>query len=167
MHFARAIDQPIEPLDLRQPLSNALQLLESRFRCDGMSATLDVPAELPLVWGSASQLEQVFLNLLVNAWQAMTAGGNVTIQADAVEDRCVRLAFRDTGKGMSTQALEHAFELFFTTKLSEGTGLGLAICQQIIESHHGSIALESVPGEGTTVTIDLVQAGMPHPRMSA
>jgi signal transduction histidine kinase len=49
----------------------------------------------------------------------MTAGGDVTIQADAVEDRCVRIAFRDTGKGKSTQALEHAFKLFFTTKLSE------------------------------------------------
>ena len=167
LHFARAIDQPMEPLDLRQPLSNALQLLESRFRRDGMIATLDVPAALPLVWGSASQLEQVFLNLLVNACQAMTAGGNVIIQANVVEDRCVRIAFRDTGKGMSTQALEHAFEPFFTTKMSAGTGLGLAICQQIIESYHGSIALDSVPGEGTTVTIDLLQADTPHPRMTA
>jgi two-component system, NtrC family, sensor kinase len=68
---------------------------------------------------------------------------------------------------MSTQALEHAFELFFTTKMNEGTGLGLAICQQIIESHYGSIALDSVPGEGTTVTIDLLQADTPHPRMTA
>jgi two-component system NtrC family sensor kinase len=157
----------MEPLDLRQPLSNALQLLESRFRRDGMIATLDVPAELPLVWGSESQLEQVFVNLLVNAWQAMAAGGNITIQADVVEDRCVRIAFRDTGKGMSTPALAHAFEPFFTTKMSAGTGLGLAICQQIVESHHGSIALESVPGEGTTVTIDLLQVDTPHPRMTA
>ena len=167
LNFARAIDQPMEPLDLRQPLSNALQLIESRFRREGMIATLEVPAALPPVWGSASQLEQVFLNILVNAWQATTDGGKVTIQADVVDDRCVRIVFRDTGKGMAASALEHAFEPFFTTKMSAGTGLGLAICQQIIESYHGSIAMESTPGEGTTVTIDLLQAHTPHPRMTA
>lgn len=166
LHFARAIDQPIEPLDLHQPLTTVVQLMENRLRRDGVIVSLEIPEALPPVWGSASQLEQVFLNLLMNAWQAMSEGGTVTIQIEVVGDQSVRIKCRDTGKGMSTHALEQAFEPFFTTKLSAGTGLGLAICQQIIESYHGAISLDSTPGDGTTVTIDLLQADPSHLLMS-
>lgn len=153
--FARAKEQPAEPLALHVPLSHVLHLLEARFRHDAVSVIVDMPADLPLVWGAADQLEQVFLNVLVNAWHAMSAGGTVTIQACATYDHRVQIAFRDTGSGISPADLARAFEPFYSTKGERGTGLGLAICRQIIDSHQGTIALASTPGAGTTVTITL------------
>jgi signal transduction histidine kinase len=88
----------------------------------------------------------------------MPEGGNVTIRAEVGNDHDVRVAFRDTGIGMSAEALTRAFEPFFTTKTDRGTGLGLAMCRQIMDAHQGSIALDSVPGKGTTVTITLLQS---------
>jgi signal transduction histidine kinase len=111
----------------------------------------------------ADQLEQVFLNVLVNAWHAMPNGGTLTIQAYASPHQYVRLMFCDTGTGMSAETALHAFEPFYTTKGDKGTGLGLAICQQIINRHHGTIRLHSVPDKGTVVTIDLPQADPPGP----
>ena len=156
--FARAKDLPMAPLALHAPLSNAIRLLETRFRHEGITATVEVPVDLPWVWGTSNQLEQVFLNVLVNAWHAMPEGGNVTIRAEVGNDHDVRVAFRDTGIGMSAEALTRAFEPFFTTKTDRGTGLGLAMCRQIMDAHQGSIALDSVPGKGTTVTITLLQS---------
>ena len=119
--------------------------------------TVDVPAVLPLVWGAADQLAQVFLNVLVNAWHAMPDGGAVTIVAEHVETHQVRIAFHDNGAGMDSATLARVFEPFYTTKGDKGTGLGLAICKQIIDRYGGTIRLESAPGRGTTVTIDLRQ----------
>ena len=133
-------------------------MLETRFRREDIPATVEVPVDLPLVWGAAPQLEQVFLNVLVNAWHAMPDGGMVTMQAEVADDQYVRVAFRDTGVGISAEDLVRVFESFFTTKKDQGTGLGLAMCRQIVDSHRGSIALGSASGEGTTVTIELVQA---------
>jgi two-component system, sporulation sensor kinase E len=160
--FARAKDQPMAPLALHVPLSNTIRLLETRFRHERIIATVEVPVDLPLVWGASNQLEQVFLNLLVNAWHAMPEGGTVTIRAAVSDDAYVRVAFRDTGIGMTAEALTRAFEPFFTTKADRGTGLGLAMCRQIVDSHRGSMTLDSVPGEGTTVTIALLQADTLH-----
>jgi PAS domain S-box-containing protein len=157
--FARAKEQRAEPLWLHVPLSNALRLLETRFRREAITVLVEVPADLPPVWGAADQLEQVFLNVLVNAWHAMPHGGTVAIRACATDgQRGVRIVFQDTGSGMSSEALARAFEPFFSTKGDQGTGLGLAICKQIIDSHYGTIALDSTLGVGTTVTITLPRA---------
>jgi signal transduction histidine kinase len=123
-----------------------------------MTSTVEVPVDLPLVWGASNQLEQVFLNVLVNAWHAMPQAGTVTIRAEVCDDHYVRVSCRDTGMGMSAEVLTRTFEPFFTTKAGKGTGLGLAICRQIVDGHQGSIALDSLPGKGTTVTIVLLQA---------
>ena len=85
-------------------------------------------------------------------------GGAITIQAGVSDDQYVQLTFRDTGRGISAAALKRVFEPFFSTKEDKGTGLGLAMCRQIVESHQGFIALDSIPDEGTTVTIELLQA---------
>lgn len=119
---------------------------------------VEVPAGLPLVWGAGDQLEQVFLNLLVNAWHAMPGGGTVTIETREVGEKQVQIAFRDTGCGMAASDLARAFEPFYSTKGMQGTGLGLAMCQQIIEHHEGTIRLDSTLGEGTTVTLALRRA---------
>ena len=155
--FARPKEQAIEPVPLHTPLSRALRLLETRFRHEAITVIVDMPADLPLVQGAVDQIEQVFLNVLVNAWHAMPEGGSVTVRAYETDDRCVQITFRDTGVGMSATDLEQACELFYSTKGEKGTGLGLAICKQIVDSHRGTMRLDSVPGAGTTVTIELPQ----------
>ena len=110
------------------------------------------------MWGAADQIEQVFLNVLVNAWHAMPEGGTVIIEARETDDARVRIAFRDTGTGMSEAMVEKACEPFFSTKGEKGTGLGLAICKQIIDNHQGRMRLASTPGAGTTVIIDFIRA---------
>jgi two-component system sensor kinase FixL len=152
--FARAKEESMEPISLHEPLSHALRLLEARFRREAITVIVEAPADLPLVRGTVDQLEQVFLNIMVNAWHAMPDGGTITIQACETNDQRVQITFRDTGLGMSAAELERAFEPFYSTK-EHGTGLGLAISQQIIDSHRGSLRLDSTLGEGTVVIIEL------------
>lgn len=156
--FARPQEQPMAPLSVHEPLGRALRLLETRFQREAITAIVEMPVELPLIWGEANPIEQVFLNVLVNAWHAMPDGGTVMIRGDVIDEQHVRITFRDSGIGMSAINLEHAFEPFFSTKGQQGTGLGLAMCQQIMDAHQGAIYLDSTSGEGTTVTIELLQA---------
>lgn len=156
--FARAKEQPVEPLSLHTPLSYALRLLEVRFHREAITVRVNTPPDLPLILGAADQLEQVMLNVLVNAWHAMPAGGTLTITAHAMGDSWIQIAFRDTGCGMSPETLLRAREPFYSTKGEHGTGLGLAICQQILDNHRGILRLDSTLGEGTTVTIILPRA---------
>src|SRR5438067_196500 len=155
---ARAKDEPMAPVALHDPLTHALHLLETRFQREAITVMVDVASDLPLVWGAADQLAQVFINVLVNAWHAMPGGGSVTIVAQPTATRQVRIAFHDSGVGMDSATLVRAFEPFYTTKGDRGTGLGLAICKQIIDRHGGTIRLESTPGDGTTITIELLLA---------
>jgi PAS domain S-box-containing protein len=160
LSFARAREQAMESLALHEPLTQALRLLETRFKREAITTIVEVPADLPLVWGIAHQIEQVFLNLLVNAWHAISGGGTVTIRAGVDHGQHVWIAFSDTGVGMSEATMARAFEPFYSTKEDSGTGLGLTMCQQIVENHHGRIYLESAPGAGTTVTVVLLPADM-------
>ncbi len=156
--FARAKAQPMAALAVQEPLANVLCLLETRFKHQDITVMLEVSSELPLIRGRAEQLEQVFLNVLVNAWHAMPDGGTLTITAWVTADQKVCLSFGDTGMGMSADVLAYACEPFYSTKGERGTGLGLAICKQIIDSHQGTMSLESTPGVGTTVTVEFLQA---------
>jgi PAS domain S-box-containing protein len=158
--FARVKEQPRATLAVHEPLANTLSLLETRFTRQGITVRLEVPSDLPLIRGRAEQLEQVFLNVLVNAWHAMPGGGTLTITAGVTLDQKVRVSFYDTGMGMSAEVLARVFEPFYTTKGESGTGLGLAICQQILDSHQGTISLQSTPGVGTTVMVELPQADL-------
>jgi signal transduction histidine kinase len=158
LNFAHSEQRVMQPFSLYVPLEEALRLLETHFRRDVITVTRDIPDDLPPLWGVADQIEQVFLNVLVNAWHAMATGGTLTITARETTYQLIHMTFRDTGAGMETTDLERAFEPFYTTKGHNGTGLGLAICKQIIETHQGNMALESTPGVGTTVHLDLVCA---------
>jgi len=156
--FARAKEQPLATLAVHEPLANALSLLETRFNRQGITVILEVSSDLPCIRGRAEQLEQVFLNVLVNAWHAMPGGGTLTIAAGVTTDQKVRLSFGDTGTGIPAEVVARVFEPFYTTKGEHGTGLGLAICKQIIDSHQGTMQLESTPGVGTTVTVEFPPA---------
>jgi len=159
--FARAKEQPMATLVVQDPLANVLSLLETRFKRQDIAVRLEVSSDLPLICGRAEQLEQVFLNVLVNAWHAIPEGGTLTIAAAVTTGQMVRLSFGDTGVGMSAEVLARAFEPFYSTKGERGTGLGLAICKQIIDGHQGTMYLESTPGGGTTVIMELPQADIP------
>jgi signal transduction histidine kinase len=159
--FARVKEQPVATLALPEPLAHVLCLLEVCFQHQGITVIQDVSATLPCIRGRAEQLEQVFLNVLVNAWHAMPGGGTLTITAGVTAEQRVQLCFCDTGSGMAAEVLTRVFESFYTTKGARGTGLGLAICQQIIDSHQGTIRLESTPGVGTTVRLTFPQAPLP------
>jgi PAS domain S-box-containing protein len=156
--FARADDAPPGPVDLTAVLERAIKIAENdlRHRARLVRAYQDVPA----VNGNASRLEQVFLNLLINALQALPAGDPgrdvITIDLAATGDGEVRVEITDTGVGIPAAVRDRIFDPFFTTKpLGEGTGLGLSVCRGILEGLGGRIALDSTEGVGTTVTVTL------------
>jgi signal transduction histidine kinase len=133
-------------------------------RKDGIALRIHVQPELH-VHGDPIQLEQVLLNLLINARQAMLGrGGSLTVKASSGEDGQVRLQVIDTGPGIPEKLQTKIFEPFFTTKgtarkgEAKGTGLGLAICKEIIEHHKGRIEVQSEVGRGTTFNIYLPAA---------
>jgi signal transduction histidine kinase len=107
-----------------------------------------------VVNADGSQLKQVFLNVLLNAVQAMAGGGTLTVEDVVLENGRTLIRASDTGPGISEEELDKVFDPFFTTKKG-GTGLGLSICYAIVKAHGGDIELRSRLGEGTTVLVTL------------
>ncbi len=156
--LSRPLKAERETCDLMAVLQDTMTLVSGEAAKRGVRLELE-PAALPLVPGDREKLKQVFLNLVLNGVQATGSGGCVTITAvhvNAMEGKpaCVALSFADTGEGIDPAVLPRIFEPFFTTKAG-GTGLGLAITQRIIESHGGSIEVESAVGKGTTFRVRL------------
>ncbi|MEO8167020.1 MAG: ATP-binding protein, partial [bacterium] len=109
----------------------------------------------PMVMGSRDKLKQVFLNLILNARDAMPEGGKLTFSA-RTHDKLVRILIRDTGTGIVPEILPKIFDAFFTTKKEvSGVGLGLSVSYGIVQQHTGTISVSSTIGEGTTFTIEL------------
>jgi len=109
-----------------------------------------------------SQLNQVFVNIIVNACHAIDDFGKITITTKKLDDQ-VQITFQDTGKGIPKEILKKIFDPFFTTKpVGKGTGIGLAITRSIVDRHHGEIKVSSTEGEGTTfqITIPIEQSGI-------
>lgn len=132
----------------------------------GIRLELVMEPALPLVLGDETQISQVLVNVVVNAFHAMADGGccRITANTRTVDSaHWVELAVHDTGAGISDEALPRLFEPFYTTK-SSGTGLGLAIAYRIMQDHGGSISLSSTPGKGTTVALRF-PALAPHRRL--
>ncbi len=141
-------------IDLAEPLRHAIEVAGSAFAQSGSSVELAGAEQGPIaVRGDASALEQVFLNLLLNAAQALRAGGRASVSF-ARNDGLARVVVRDGGVGMDAELLGRAFDPFVTTR-PDGTGLGLSIARQIVLAHGGFIELESAPGVGTTVRVSL------------
>jgi PAS domain S-box-containing protein len=155
--FARREVVRPQVLDLNTVIGDVRELLR---RSIGEHITLIFRpgAELPPVTCDPGQIEQLLVNLALNARDAMPAGGNLVVDTGAHGDR-VRMRVSDSGRGMTADVLEHAFEPFFTTKASgEGTGLGLATVYGIVTQAGGEVSIASEPGLGTTVTV-LLPAG--------
>lgn len=157
MGLARPSRPSKELTDIETVMDRTLTLLETRIRVSGVTVERDFPPGLPSVHADPGQLEQVFVNLILNALQAMEGGGTLTLRGSVEPGgKRLRLEFKDTGVGIRPENLAAIFDPFFTTKKEgEGTGLGLTICHSIIESHRGRIEVSSQPGKGTDLRVYL------------
>jgi PAS domain S-box-containing protein len=170
--FARQSQvKEFELLDVNSLLRDAVEITRTRWENEARMRGLhyDVTLEAASTFytsGSASELREVFVNLIVNAVDAMPYGGRLTISCQRKDDRLL-LRFTDTGTGMTEDVREKIFEPFYTTKGAQGTGLGLAVSYGIVERHEGSISVESEVARGTTFEIDLPVAEPTHARAEA
>src|SRR2546429_1577126 len=155
--FGRAAPVSREPIPLRQVIERALSLMRQQLRLREIEVTVDLGREEPVVVGNPIQLEQVFINLLTNARDAMADSPRKAIRiSGSVGPAIVEVAFADTGDGIPPGLERRIFDPFFTTKdVGKGTGLGLSITYGIINDHGGTISVVSPPGEGATFLIQL------------
>jgi signal transduction histidine kinase len=148
---------------VRRAIDNACAILKYGLGRSGIELAIDVPEDLPSVACSQSDLEQVFLNLLTNAREAMPHGGLITIEARSIAQR-VEIAVADSGCGIPDEDLPRVLEPFFTTK-PHGNGLGLSICRSIVWEVEGSLTFGRGTGKGTRVEIALPEAAaQPQPQ---
>ena len=155
-------------VNLARVLDDTLQLLEPQLRQNRVEIAREYAADLPRVYGNAGKLQQVFTNLLLNARDAIPDGGRITLRAVASDDRdALTVEVEDNGIGIAPENVARIYDPFFTTKgVGRGTGLGLAVSYGIVQEHSGHIAVESVPGRGTTFRIFLPTAAA-HTRLQA
>ena len=165
LDFARESDVELTPLEVEEVIGDTLQLAANQVRLARVKVRGEVEENVPAVYGDRHQLTQVFLNLVLNALDAMAGGGTLTITVEKSEDgNCVDIAFADTGAGIQEQHLHSIFDPFFTTKKhAKGTGLGLSVSKGIMEQHGGDIRVETELGAGTTFTVSLPVARVPAP----
>jgi two-component system NtrC family sensor kinase len=143
------------PTDVNSIVENVLALAQKRLQHGGVRVYTQLSSDLPAVAVVADQITQVFLNIIINAIEAMSSGGDLHLETLLAEDgEEVLVRFRDAGVGMSPEQIANLFEPFYTTK-SDGTGLGLAISYGIVERHRGTIEVSSQPGQGTTFVVKL------------
>jgi signal transduction histidine kinase len=143
------------PVELHALLDHTLRLLDYRFQQEHITVLKRYTPDLPPVLGVRQELEQVLLNLLVNAWHAMSDGGTLTVASQRQDAQAV-ITIADTGCGIPEEHMSRLFEPFFTTKpTDQGTGLGLAVAHQLIAGHGGHIDIASQVDQGTTVTVTL------------
>ena len=140
---------------LNQLLSETLVLVNKQLQRNKIETSLDLASDLPAVWVVPDQIKQVFLNLILNAIDAMPDGGQLTLSTHyQPDDIQVMVALIDTGRGVPKEILNRIYEPFFSTK-EAGTGLGLSICYSIVEAHGGHIELESNEGVGSKFAVYL------------
>jgi signal transduction histidine kinase len=157
MKFTRPEDLKLEAVELASVFERVTPVLETEAGKHGIDLRIDVPADLPRVEGDPNLLEQAFLNLGLNACQAMPQGGRLRIAARAAAGRLVKIDVEDTGVGIPPEHLSRIFDLYFTTK-PEGSGIGLSLVFRTVQLHDGEIEVQSTPGRGTTFKVTLRQA---------
>ncbi len=156
LDFARTPTGEMIALQINNIIKTSLNLVEDQSMFHGIEVETRLADNLPDVVGDPSRLEEVFLNLFINAADAMNGKGKLTITSQSGGGDVVRIRVSDTGKGIEREHLPHIFEPFFTTKEpGKGTGLGLSIAYGVISKHNGVIDAESEPGKGTTFIITL------------
>ena len=155
LDFARTTEPKLAPVNLNDLINELGLLVRHKLANQGIKLVCHLQPDLPLMDGDAPQLEQAFLNLILNAAEAMPAGGSLTIQTASRRSAQVEVSFKDTGGGMTAEQKQRAFKTVLATTKAKGTGLGLAIVGRIIETHRGQIRIISRLGHGTTLRINL------------
>jgi len=160
LSFSRQEPPSFTEDDINALIEEALTMVEHQMSLRNIQVIRNYFLHIPKVRVDSNQIKEVFINIFINAADAMKYGGTITLTTKAGIDKdgepCVRAVIEDTGTGIPDEILKNVFDPFFTTKTdSEGTGLGLSITKGIVERHHGSIAISSEEGKGTTVTITL------------
>jgi signal transduction histidine kinase len=169
LDFVRHRPAQFAEVDMAGLIHETFDLIRLEFSKAHIQVSVENNLDMPPVRGDRAQLQQVLLNLLVNAIQAMKSGGRLMVRiAEAANgserQQTVLLTIEDTGPGIPPQTIEKMFDFFFTTKTAEGgTGLGLAICKQIIEGHDGTIRGENMESGGARFTIQLPAAAAEVP----
>ncbi|MGQ9493276.1 MAG: ATP-binding protein [Anaerolineae bacterium] len=159
LQFAHAPAGPLSVLDLAPVLRTTLELLIDHLLMHKVSVRRRWPSNLPMIYGNARLLQQVFTELILNACDAMPNGGTITITARALRADWVEVCFRDTGWGIAPEHLSKIFDPFFTTKpKGESIGLGLSLAQRIVQQQGGNIEVQSQLGKGTCFTVRLRRA---------
>jgi signal transduction histidine kinase len=164
LDFARGRDPHFATTRVPGVIRKVLEFLEHRLIESRVEVDLVVDDDLPPIVADADQLQQVVLNLAMNAIDAMPDGGLLTIRCRSIAENAsgtgeagaVQMEFEDTGRGIAPENLERVLEPFFTTKeIGKGTGLGLSVCYQIVRSHGGSLRVESEPDRGSRFVVRL------------
>ena len=158
LNFSRTTGTEFAEISLNKVIADTLALLDHQFKVAHLKVEADLVESLPPIQGNAGRLQQVFLNLFLNAKDAMAGGGTLTVATMNGESVSARIS--DTGSGIAQENIHRIYDPFFTTKTSpaegqnRGTGLGLSVSYGIIQEHAGNIRVESRPGAGTTFTLD-------------
>lgn len=161
LDFARSTEPHFTAVDLNGIIDELSMLVRHKLKNQNVQLRREMYEKAPAVMGEPTQLEQAFLNLILNAVEAMPEGGTLTITTRAIRSRrgehprFLAVDFRDTGQGMTEEQRRRAFASVLQSTKSKGTGLGLAIVKRVVETHHGKLKLKSRPGHGTTVSIIL------------
>ena len=155
LNFARISETDFQEVNVNSLMLETLSLLDHSFKSNGIEVELDLDPGLPATIGNGGRLQQVFMNLFLNARDAMPGGGEVAVLS-AQKDSHLLIQIRDTGGGISADEIKKIYDPFFTTKaVGRGTGLGLSVSYGIIQEHSGRIMVESRETKGTTFTIQL------------
>ena len=154
LNFSRTSTTEFDEVDLNRVIRETATLIGHQLEKVGVQTELQLAESLPAVRGNSGKLQQVFLNLFLNARDAMEGGGVLRVRSWS-EDGLVRIDVLDTGQGIAPEHLERIYDPFFTTKGSrKGTGLGLSVTYGIVKEHGGAIAVDSKPGSGTRFHLD-------------
>ncbi len=153
--FSRSSHGQFVPVDVHAELNNIINLL--RYECrDRVEIIRDFDPDLPAVYCQRDHMSQAYMNILLNAIQAIGKRGTIWLKTWLSGDK-VYISFRDNGSGMEPEVLKHIFDPFFSTKpVGQGTGLGLSISYNVVKNHHGKIKVDSSPGRGTEIVITLL-----------
>ena len=157
LEFARQTGPKMEPIDINRAIDEGLFFLENQATFHNIHIEKHLDRAIPLIQGNSSQLKQVFMNMMVNAAEAMEGRGTLTVKTALLsKNGSVMIEFSDNGKGIPPEHVSKIFDPFFTTKeVGKGTGLGLSLSYGVIEQHKGKIDVKSKVGKGTSFTIEL------------
>ena len=162
LKFARKSNIELEPIDINSVIEETINFTKHQLDINKIQLIKNLQEDVPIIGGNASQLQQVFTNIIINAQKAMPDGGTLTVSTKNLNGnsgeskKTIEIEFKDTGCGIDPKHMEKIFNPFFTTrKIGEGTGLGLSVSYGIIKEHNGDIKVKSEPGKGTSFIINL------------